>query len=294
MDRRAIVVGGVTCAVLLSAIACSPLSPTVVTHDIRVPLAAERFADVGIAVTTADVRLSGAAADLVEGSATYPASDGKPETSTSSRESTAGGVAAFAVSQGPVSPASGKRLIDLRLNGGLPLDLNVTNGSGNSDLDLTLVDVQELKVNADSGNASVKLTGPHPSLSHASFAFGSGTASITANGEYPALEGFEVDSGSGAVSIDLSGTWRKSFTARVRAKSGNVTLTLPRGANIAVRGSVASGKVAEPGFARSRMPTDRPGAVFLRRAADNPSDFTLGIEVDLGSGTLTLRVPEKT
>ncbi len=286
MLNRAIPIAGSLSLAVAVLGGCSLAPPAAVVQKVDIPPTIERSADVRLTMDSGDIRLAGAAAGLVEGTLTYPGSDGKPLVSAGSRESTEGKVATVEIRQGRPAPAtSGDRLIDLRLNGGLPMDLAVVEHSGDAVLDLSLVDARDLRIETDSGGTAVKLSGPHPSLSHVSFVSRSGETSIAANGEYPAIERFDVESASGGVRLDLGGTWKKDFTVRVRTASGNVTLVLPREVGVRVVGAPASGAVSAEGFSRT-------GGEWTRRS-DKPSDFTLTVEVTLASGDLVLKEAAK-
>lgn len=250
--------------------------------DVNVPAVVERSADLTFDLSSADLRIAGGAADLVEGHLTYAPGDPKPEVAVASKESTAGKVATVALKQGVPAAGGGGRLWDLKLNGGLPADVTVTQKSGALDLDLGLVDVKDLAVSSESGRVRVKLAGPHPSMSHASIDARSGGVAVDASGEYPALEGLDVSSSSGDVYMDLAGTWRKDFTAKVEAKSGDVVLTLPEKINTRVVASTSSGDVSAGGFVQD--------AGAWTHAPAQPSPFTLTVEVRVMSGDVELKL----
>lgn len=291
-------IAAVSVVVLALLTGCTAVPVEMKTEQVNVPMPAERSADVRLTLRSGDLKLAGGAAGLLEGSVTYPG-DAKPSVTTGSRESTSGKVVTVALEQPAFGPTTVSPVWDLRLNGGLPTNVFVSNASGDSTLDLMLADPKLLDIDSASGDVKLGLPGPHPSLSRLKLVSASGNVDVSVTGEYPALEAMDVSCASGNVGIDFTGTWRKSFTAGVSVSSGDVTLVLPRNVNVQVVGGTDSGTVSAEGFEKSAPtgslklpPGVQAGAAWIRPTG-KASDPTLTVIAHVSSGNLILKVGEK-
>jgi DUF4097 and DUF4098 domain-containing protein YvlB len=270
--------------------------------QVSLPSPTERAAALRFDVSSAELKLAGGAAGLLEGSLTFPSSETSPTMAVGSKDTASGKVATVDLKEnaGGVQLGGAGSVWDLKLNGGLPTDVHVASASGKLDLDLGVVDVKDVSVVSQSGEADLKLKGPHPSLSSLAVSTQSGKLDLDASGEFPAVEEFKVATASGELALNVSGTWRKSFTIRAVSQSGAVTLVLPRDCNVVVSAGTSSGQVSADGFdetpaSASHVPPSGgpdPGRTFTRKG-DKYAETTLTVRVTTQSGAITLKLPEK-
>jgi N-terminal domain of toast_rack, DUF2154 len=127
---------------------------------------------------------------------------------------------------------------DIRLNNGVPLDLEIGTGAGESNLDLSALDASSLQVNVGAGNTDLDLSGNWDHDVNADVTGGVGKLSI----QLPAEMGVRVSMDTGLVNVTANGLIieeggyvNKAFgsaahtlTLNLHAGVGSVVLTVPQ------------------------------------------------------------------
>lgn len=144
----------------------------------------------------------------------------------------------------------------IRLNNGLPMEMELTLGAGQSMIDLHGMKLSGLLLKAGAGDFTVNL----------------------ANTSLPRLK---VNAGVGAMKIDLSGKWNNNLSAEINGGIGEITLKLPRktGARVKVSGF---GSIEAAGFKKE-------GGYYVNEAY-NTTKTSLTIEVSGGLGSVNLEL----
>ena len=87
----------------------------------------------------------------------------------------------------------------------IPLDLQISLGAGESDIDLQSLAVQSLQLDTGAGDVSVKLGGSP-------------------------LTNANINSGVGKITLDLSGNWQDDATISIETGVGDLTVIVPNDA----------------------------------------------------------------
>jgi hypothetical protein len=215
---------------------------------------------VEIEMAAGELEVSGGATDLLEADFTYNVAELKPEVDFG------GGTLSVRTPDADVRGASlwdieeYRYEWDLRLNDGVPMEMQVTMGAGRSDLRLGALTLTSLDVTRGAGEVMVDLSGP---------------ASPTK---------LSVSGGAGDVTVDLSGTWQQDLEATIEGGLGTRTLILPSAVGVRVHVEVGVGGVDAAGLTKE--------GEYYTNDAYGQSDVTLNIEVDGGVGETELRVGE--
>jgi len=249
-------------AILLAASGCGGGARVgdLQTESETVELGGASSVRVEIDMAAGELEVSGGAAELLEASFTYNVAELKPEVDYS------GGTLSVRT---PDVKVRGAVLWDLdeyryewnlRLNEGVPMEMQVSMGAGRSDLRLGGLTLTSLDVTRGAGEVVVDL---------------SGSTSLTR---------LNVGGGAGDATVDLSGTWQHDLEATVEGGLGTRTLILPRDVGVRVKVEVGVGGVDATGLTKE--------GEYYTNDAYGQSDVTLNIEVDGGVGETELRVRE--
>lgn len=174
---------------------------------------------------------------------------------------------------------------DIALSPRLPLELEIDAGSGSSTLDLSRLQLTELKLNVGSG--SVKADLPATENRYDALVDG-GSGSCTLNLADGADLSLQANTGSGSVKIEIGD--ESNVSLRLNGGSGSITIDVPDDAavRVDVRDS-GSGSVHVPSnLERTRRGDDDQGTWETPGLA--AADYQIEIIVDdLGSGSITVR-----
>jgi hypothetical protein len=175
-----------------------------------------------------ELNLTGGADALMEADFTYNVADWKPEVNYD----LSGDTGQLSVQQGQgegVPGGAAHNEWDLRFNDGVPLDLNVQMGAGESDLDLDSLTLTALDLAMGAGETTVDLTGDYEQDLAANIQGGVGEATVRLPGEV----GVRVDAEGGLGEINTEGLQREG-EAYVNDAYGDSDVTL----DVDIRGGV--------------------------------------------------------
>lgn len=171
---------------------------------------------------------------------------------------------------------------DIRLNDGVPIELNVDVSSGDSTLDLTSLPLTSLSIDSSSGNTRADLGGSQNDLVDVRIDSSSGRVDLTLDGDYEKLRTIDVNSSSGNVRVDLSGNWAGNVDGAIKASSGDITVRVPRDPGVIVNTSTSSGRVRANGF--------RINGDDYVNDAYGTSNVSLKLDISVSSGDITLEL----
>jgi hypothetical protein len=147
---------------------------------------------------------------------------------------------------------------NLKLNDGVPMDLNVELAAGSSRLELGSLSLRHLGIHAGAGEVEVDLTGN------------------------PSVRKIEIEAGAGDVRVDLTGHWEDDLHCDIEGGVGRVTVKLPADVGVRVDAEKGIGKVSAKGLMRL-------GGAYVNDAY-RESDVTLYINAATGIGKINLEV----
>jgi hypothetical protein len=155
-------------------------------------------------MSTGDILVGGGAQNLMDATFTYNVPQWRPEVSY-------GGLARhkeLTVKQPDLpGPTFGNVQNDweVLLNDDVPMNLSVSNGSGDGQLELGSLSLKSLFLDFSSGDVAADLGGDKPLLEEIAVDSSSGDVGVDMTGEYSSPMGLEVDLSSGDLVMDLSG-----------------------------------------------------------------------------------------
>jgi len=260
MRTKTFALMGLACIVMLAG-ACCPWfeTGTTRTESRSQELGGAQSASVDIRMGAGKLVIGAGASGIMDADFSYNISSWKPEVSYRVSD----GRGYLTVEQPSVGNIGAGRNVcyewNVRLNGGVPIELQVSLGAGESRLDLRDLEVNELQITTGAGNAKIDL--PAGSLTR-----------------------LEMNAGVGDANLNLLGGWKKSLRATVRAGVGAITLHLPREIGVKVKVTGALGKVNANGF---RIQDD----AYVNDAYGK-SAVTLDISIVGAVGSVTLDLGE--
>jgi hypothetical protein len=207
-----------------------------------------------------ELDVAGGAAELLEADFTYNVAELKPEVDYSGDMLT---VRTPDVATGISSirdVADYRYEWDLRLNDGVPMELEVNVGAGRTDLKLGSLSLTRLDVAGGAGEVLVDL---------------SGSASLTR---------LDIAGGAGDLTVDLTGAWQNDLEASIAGGLGKRILILPRDTGVRVKVELGVGSVDAAGLTREDE--------YYTNDAYGQSEATLDVELAGGVGGIELRLGE--
>jgi hypothetical protein len=148
---------------------------------------------------------------------------------------------------------------DLLFAEDVPVDLAISVGAGESQLELGDLMLDTLVFETGAGDTDIDLSGS-------------------------TVRELEVRMGAGDVSVDLSGNWQQDLSADLKGGIGRATVILPTTAGVRVRVQGGLGQVNATGLTRD-------GAVYTNDAYGE-SQVTLDIRIEGGVGEINLELAE--
>jgi len=174
--------------------------------------------------------------------------------------------------------------IDVSLTPNVPLSLDVKTGSGNADLDLSGLDIQQLDADTGSGSITVTLpTGDYP------VDLGAGSGSLTIELEANVVLDLDGDVGSGRIYLTLADG--VSGVVKLSSGSGTIKVVVPEGVGVQVSGSTGSGSVRLPGDYIRISGEDVPGpsdSGTWQSPNFDDAEMKVYIKFSVGSGSFRL------
>lgn len=153
---------------------------------------------------------------------------------------------------------------DIRLNGGIPMDLTVNASTGSSNLDLSGLSLSSLRVDASTGSMEVKLPASSKTLP-VTVQCSTGSMRITIPDNTP---------------VDMS----------LDASTGGVTINLPKtaGVQVTVTSNGTGGLSLAPGFEKMQGDANKREGVY-QNAAYNTAAAPIKIRLDMSTGGVNIR-----
>jgi len=148
---------------------------------------------------------------------------------------------------------------DLRFADNMPLELIITLGGGEADLELDTLQLQSLDFEGGAGSVQIDISGS--------------TVRILA-----------VKMGAGNVDLDLSGRWQQDLTAEIQSGIGSTSLRLPNDVGVRVEARKGLGEINAAGL-------NKNGDIYTNQAYGQ-SEVTLDIKMEGGIGSLNLQLAE--
>jgi hypothetical protein len=155
-------------------------------------------------------------------------------------------------------PRQAKCEWDLKLNGDVPMVLDVDLGAGRGTLRLADLNLTEAAVDLGAGEVLIDL---------------SGNASLSK---------LDVGMGAGNATLDLSGSWADDLEAEINGGVGECTVILPTATGARVRVDKGIGKLNIAGL--------RKDGDYYVNDAYGTTDATLHVDVAAGVGSINLKV----
>jgi DUF4097 and DUF4098 domain-containing protein YvlB len=236
-----------------------------------------------LTMNNGNMMVAGDAENLMDATFTYNVPQWKPEVSyrglTEHKELT--------VKQPNVSgPTFGDAHNDweVLLSDDVPMDLSVSNSSGDGQLALRRLSLKSLNLEFTSGDVAADLGGEKPLLKRVTVDSSSGDVDVDMTGEYSSPTGLDVDLSSGDLVMDLSGEWAQDLEGDINLSSGTTTLVFPTDVDVYVKADTSSGGITPKGVTRD-------GEVYANEPFKD-SDMSLSLSVESFSGDINLRLAE--
>jgi hypothetical protein len=236
-----------------------------------------------LSMSTGDILVGGGAENLMDATFTYNVPRWKPEVSYRGLA----GRKELRVEQPDVpGPTLGNVQNDweVRLNDDVPMDLSVSGGSGDGDLDLGSLSLKSLYLDFSSGDVAADLGGEKPLLEEVTIDSSSGDVGVDMTGDYASPMGLEVDMSSGDLVMDLSGEWAQNLEGDINLSSGTTTLVFPTNVDVYVEAETSSGDINASGMTRD-------GEAYVHEPYED-SDVSLSLSVQASSGDINLKLAE--
>ncbi len=177
--------------------------------------------------------------------------------------------------------------MDLRLARGVPLDMDLGLGVGESVVDLRGLSVRALRVLGGAGDSRIVFGDPNPEpAGHVVIEGPIGDLSVDRVGNSNASD-VRIRGGVGSLEVDLRGAWMRDATILVEAEVGNLKLTLPEGPGVALWvGNPWREKVELAGY-------ERRGDTFFSESYD-ASQRKVHVRIEAGLGRLFIERIDRT
>jgi hypothetical protein len=146
---------------------------------------------------------------------------------------------------------------DLRFNEDVPLELYITLGAGDGELELANLALNSFTYEGGAGDVEIDLHGS-------------------------TVSDLEVTMGAGNVEVDLSGNWSQNLKANITGGVGQATIYLPSGIGVRIEARSGLGVVNASGL-------NKDGQIYTNDAYGK-SEVTLDIEVKGGVGEINLEI----
>jgi hypothetical protein len=256
--------------VMAAALAADRFEETLVVEHGQAGKALVKFE-----MASCDLRVTGFAVNLMEGEFVYSKKSMKPR--LDHREK--GGTGRLIVSQPrTMAPLPGKARNDwyVRLTNDVPLDLEVSNASGESKLNLRGINLTGLEVDQKIGNAVISTIGEYPGLDRMILKNNGGAVKVDMSGDYPAFQAIDLVINSGFAGLVLAGKYGSPLELKTKINNGNAEMAM-------------TGAFAAP----SKLSlTISSGDATVNLAGDWKADLEARVETT--SGDIALKVPTKT
>jgi N-terminal domain of toast_rack, DUF2154 len=285
MMRAAICLSGPVLALILVLVLATGCARAVEVRTERrsVELEGAESVRTDLSMKTGDILVAGGAENLMDATFTSNVPQWKPEVSYR-------GLALhkeLTVEQPDVpGPTFGNVQNDweILLNDEVPMDLSVSDSSGDGNLDLGSLSLKNLFLEFSSGDVAADLGGEKPLLKEVTIDSNSGDVGVDMTGDYSSPMGLEVDMSSGDLVMDLNGEWSQNLEGDINLSSGTTTLVFPTNVDVHVKAETSSGDINADGLTRD-------GDAYVNEPYKD-SDVSLNLSVRASSGDINLRLAE--
>jgi hypothetical protein len=208
-----------------------------------------------------ELRIDGGAGALMDAEFTYNVDDWKPDVTYT----VSGNQGNLVVEQPSVKNKFPFDLDDvryewdLRFADNMPLELIITMGAGEGDLELDSLQLHSLDFAGGAGSVQMDLSGS-------------------------TVRDLAVKMGAGNVDLDLSGRWNQDLTAVIQGGIGSASLRLPNDVGVRVEVHKGLGELNAEGLNKN--------GDFYTNSAYGQSEVTLDIKVEGGIGSIDLQLAE--
>ncbi len=215
---------------------------------------------VTVKMSAGDLKVNGGADDLLEADFTYNVEEWKPEVEYQVKDDEG----RLTLRQPDTDKFSARGDIryewDLQFDDETPLNIRVECGAGNTDLDLSTLNVTQLDVKLGAGDAELDLN------------------------KNRSLSDLDITMGAGKLTLDLTGQWEEDVTVAIQGGVGDITLLLPEDIGVKVNVTKGIGDIDNSGL------YERDGA-YVNKAYDD-ADVRLEVTLQAGVGQINLKIVE--
>lgn len=148
---------------------------------------------------------------------------------------------------------------DLRFDQAASLNLAVTMGAGEGELDLGDLNLERFRFRGGAGQVKIDLSGS-------------------------SVNDMDVTMGAGEVALDLSGDWAQDLEGAIEGGIGRLTLLLPSSAGVRVTVTGGLGQVTAEGL-------EQNGSIYTN-AAYGQAETTLELNIEAGVGDISLEIAD--
>lgn len=125
--------------------------------------------------------------------------------------------------------------LDLELPRGVPMDLELTFGAVQADIDLGGLDLTDLELSTGASESFIEISEPNRErIGTATFAVGAAEFTAAGLGNLNA-ERIEVDAGVGSITLGLDGRWASDGRVSIDMGLGHLELRIPEGVGLRLR-----------------------------------------------------------
>lgn len=163
----------------------------------------------------------------------------------------------------------------------VPLEMDISLGLGDSDLDLSSLTVTSLEVSAGAGRLDLNVG--KQTLDRLKIEAGLGDVDVNVAGGN--IGRLDYQSGAGSTVIDLRGNWEDDLVATIEGGLGDLRVIVPRDAGVRVDVELGLGDIHADGFTID-------GDAFVNEAYEDGAEVTLSIDIQGGAGSVTLEMGE--
>lgn len=217
--------------------------------------------DINIDLGVGQVFVTSGTNHLLEGDFIFDAETGRPEVDYHENDS----LGVLNISQAPrnkilnigFNTTANHDEWNIKLNEHIPMNLQLKTGVGESELNLSELNLTKLDIETGVGETRIDLKGEW----HSSF-------------------DMKIQTGVGETVIDLNGAWHDHFDLEIKTGVGDTTVIIPRDLGVKLQVSKGIGSLSVDGFYKN-------GNEYVN-AAYETADETMNINLRMGIGEVTI------
>jgi predicted membrane protein len=227
-----------------------------------------------------ELNMSGGGSDLFTGEFTYNVDELEPEIDYQVRNGV--GDLEVGIRRANLNFPMGNIINrwDLQLGEGIPLDLELDLGLGDSNIDLSNVTLTDLDIQSGAGRVNVRVGTQE--MDQARVRAGLGDTNLSFAGG--SINELDFEAGAGTVALDLAGDWQDDLDATIDGGLGSIDLIVPSNVGVRIEVNRGLGDVDARDF--------RVDGNVYTNDAYGESEITLNITVSQGAGEIDIRMAE--